>query len=351
MKINRDQFVISRIKKISFDYKRGSGHLLNYLLNRMKWHLYPRFQYVSKFPDHIDIETSSVCNMECPMCPTLADEFKNKVTKKFMELELFKKIIDECARHRAYSIRISLRGDPFINKNIITMIRYAKEKGIKEVSSLTNNLALTPQLFKEAMEAGLDWLTISFDGLGDTYEWIRKPAKFTESYAKIKEYKRIKEQARVFKPVIKIQTVWPAIKDCTKEYCDAFNPYVDNITINPLIDYLHKDKEIVYLDNFVCPVLYQRLVIGSDGIALLCSNDECCLYPLGDAKRENLYDIWHGQRLTRARQIHKQYRGVELLDSCKRCYLPRATFSVVEDIGAKRITIDKYINRVDEIGA
>ena len=30
------------------------------------------------------------------------------------------------------------------------MIKYAKDKGIKEVSSLTNNLALTPELFEGA---------------------------------------------------------------------------------------------------------------------------------------------------------------------------------------------------------
>jgi hypothetical protein len=200
------------------------------------------------------------------------------------------------------------------------------------------------------MDAGLDWLTISFDGLGETYEAIRKPAKFEESYSKIKEYRSIKGKARSIKPVIKVQTVWPAIKDNAKEYFDAFNPYVDDIAINSLVDYLHKDQEIEYIDDFICPVLYQRLVIGSDGIALLCSNDEFCLHPVGDADRESLYEIWHGRKLTEAREVHKTRQGIKTIAACRHCYLPRKTKPVMEDFGSSKIVIDKYINRPDEVG-
>ena len=350
MKINKDQVVSSRLNKLKFDYKRGSGHFFAYLMNRYRWHYYPRFRYVARFPDHVDIETSTVCNMKCPMCYTITDEFKTHIKTRFMELGLFKKIIDECVKYGTYSIRISLRGEPFIHEHVIEMIRYAKDNGIKEVSSLTNNLAMTPTLFKDAMKAGLDWLTISFDGLGDTYERIRKPASFEKSYKKVIEYKRIKNIARSWKPVIKVQTVWPAIKDNAQEYYNAFIPYVDDIAINPLIDYLHNDEDIAYMDNFVCPVLYQRLAIGSDGIVLLCSNDEFCLQPIGDANKETIYDIWHGEKIKKAREIHERHEGVKHLAPCKQCYLPRKTKPVTEYVGHKKIVIDKYINRPDKVG-
>jgi len=350
MKINKVQATSSKWKKFQFDCKRGKGHFFAYLVNRFRWHYYPRLRYVSRFPDHVDVEISSACNMRCPMCYTITDEFRQRVKKEFMEFGLFKKIVDECASYGTYSIRISLRGEPFLHKDAVRMIRYAKEKGIKEVSSLTNNLALNPSLFKEAMDAGLDWLTISFDGLGEKYEWVRQPASFEESLAKIKEYKQIKERARSHKPVIKIQTIWPAIKDCAKEYCALFNPYVDDIAINPLIDYLHSDKDVQYIKRFVCPVLYQRLVIGSDGKVLLCSNDEFSSYPLGDAAEESLYSIWHGSKMNEARLLHNIHKGVEALEPCKHCYLPRKTQPVVELIDNRKVTINKYLNRSDEIG-
>jgi len=230
------------------------------------------------------------------------------------------------------------------------MIRYAKKKGIKEVSTLTNNLALNPELFRKAMEAGLDWLTISFDGLGKTYESIRKPAKFEESYNKIKEYHRIKQDAKSVKPVIKVQSVWPAIKDDPQAYYDAFEPYVDEVVTQTLVDYLHKDHEIEYERNFDCPVLYQRLVIGADGIALLCSNDEFCYNPVGDANTQSIHEIWHGAKLTEAREIHKRHEGVEKLKPCRHCYLPRKTVTVVEKTPTRQVVIEKLANRKDEIG-
>ncbi len=352
MRINIDQVAVSKLKKLQFNFKRGSGHMLAYMLNRFRWHYYPRLQYVGRFPNHVDIEISSACNMRCPMCYTITDEFKQRVKREFMDFGLFKKIIDECVKYNVYSIRISLRGEPFLHKDVIRMIKYAKENGIKEVSSLTNNLALNPDFFKQAMTAGLDWLTVSFDGLGEMYESIRRPASFAQSYEKIKAYKRIKDEAHSWKPVIKIQTVWPAIKNSAQEYFDAFNHYVDDIVINPLIDYLHKDKEedIAYVKNFTCPVLYQRLAIGSDGIVPMCSNDTFCSYHLGDANSDSLFSIWHGEKLNKARQIHHQHKAHEFFKCCKECYLSRATYPVVEHIGRKEITIDKYINRPDEVG-
>jgi MoaA/NifB/PqqE/SkfB family radical SAM enzyme len=290
--------------------------------------------------------------MKCPMCYTITDEFKSKVNRQFMDLGLFRKLVDQCARRKTYSIRISLRGEPFMHRDVIAMIKYAKKKGIREVSSLTNNLAMTPSLFKEAMEAGLDWLTISFDGLGKTYERIRQPAKFEESYGKIKEYKRIKEQSRSRKPVIKFQSVWRARTNNAKEYFDAFDRYVDNIAVNPLVDYLLKDrvKDILHEEKFICPALYQRLVIGADGIALLCPNDEFYWHTIGDANKESLYDIWHGKRMREARRINRRHEGVKDLKPCRHCYLPRKTKPSVEAFGGRNIIIDKYVNRPDEVG-
>ena len=44
------------------------------------------------------------------------------------------------------------------------------------------------------MRAGLDWISISVDGTGETYERIRNPLKFDETVAKIKAYHEIKKK-------------------------------------------------------------------------------------------------------------------------------------------------------------
>ena len=107
------------------------------------------------------------------MCYTITDEFKEKVNVGLMEIDLFKKLIDECKKHKPYSIRISFRGEAFIHPNVFEMIDYAKKAGIKEVSSLTHGGMLDEDKFRKLIDIGLDWLTISFDGIGETYDKIR----------------------------------------------------------------------------------------------------------------------------------------------------------------------------------
>ena len=86
------------------------------------------------------------------------------------------------------------------------------KKGRKEVSTLTNGVKLDEEMFKKIMEAGIDWITISADGIGEVYEKIRQPAKFDRLLEKLKNFQSIKREANRLKPVIKIQSVLPAIE-------------------------------------------------------------------------------------------------------------------------------------------
>jgi radical SAM protein with 4Fe4S-binding SPASM domain len=351
MAINKVQFSLgTRLKDLKYHLKRGKGHLGRYVWNRVKWHWFPRYNIVPGFPDHVDIELSSACDMKCPMCYTTTPEFKELVPLKLMGMDVFKKIVDEAVANGVYSIRLSLRGEPFLNKNIVEMCRYAKASGVKEVATLTNGLKLTPEIFTAMMEAGLDWMTISFDGVGETYERIRKPAKFPEAVEKIREYHRIKKERGSVKPVVKIQSVWPAIADDPQAFYDLFEPIADQVFSNPLVDYLNKDTEISYQKDFTCPVLWQRLVIGSDGSVFLCINDEFGHEKVGNAATQSLRDIWHGERMQQARRIHLDKKGVEKIDLCKSCHLPREREVELTQIDGRSIEVDNYENRPQTVG-
>jgi len=351
MKINKGQLrLTSSTKNLKFELHRGRGHLLNYIKNRISWHLFPRIHYVSKFPSHVDVEIASNCDLNCPMCYTTTEEYKTKVNRGLMDFDLFKKIIDECTKYHLYSIRLSLRGEPFLHPKIFDMIKYAKDKGIKEVSTLSHGGRLDEEKFEKLIDLDLDWLTISFDGIGETYEKIRYPLKFNDSVQKIKNYQEIKKRRGVVKPVIKVQTIWPAISKNPQEFYDIFNPITDQIGSNPLIDYLQRDIDIVYEENFTCPQIFNRLVIGSDGGVLLCANDEMGAHKVGNVKEESIYNIWHGEKLTEARDIHIRHMGVKEINVCKHCYLPRKTGRYTTIVDGRTVSIDNYINREQTIG-
>ena len=351
MKTKTPQFrLTSGLKNFKFDLKRGKGHLFSYFINRIRWHLLPRLHHVSKFPSHVDVELSSLCNLNCPMCYTTTEKFKTKVNGGNMTFDLYKKIIDECAKYNLYSIRLSLRGESFLNKNIYDMIKYAKEKGIKEVSCLTHGGFLDEEKFEKLIDLELDWLTISFDGIGETYNKIRYPLKYEDSVEKIKHYQEIKNKRNVVKPVIKVQTVWPAISENPKEFYDTFEPITDQIAANPLLDYLENDTNIEFEENFTCPQLWERLVIGANGHVMLCANDGWEEYPLGDVNNESLFDVCHGKILTKAREIQIKHSGTKEIQPCKHCYMPRKMESSTSKLGDRFIKIDKYTNREQTVG-
>lgn len=315
-------------RRAAFEANRGFGWEKEYKVYRAHWMEYPKRQYVGEYPLNLDIELSTICNLHCPMCYTITEMFQSRVNRQLMAPALFYKIIDEIAG-KVPAVRLSLRGESTLHPNFVEFIRYCKRRGIPEVSFLTNCSTMSGGFFCKVAEAGADWITLSIDGMGETYERIRKPLKFEDTLQKVREIKRIKDDLGLKRPVIKIQSVWPAIRENAEEFYNTFVPYVDLIAFNPMIDFGANDRG-VYEEGFVCPQLFQRMVIGSDGMALCCSNDENGMVVIGDANQESIYELWHGERRMEVLKAHKagNYQQIGL---CRECYLPRKT--VVDEYG------------------
>jgi radical SAM protein with 4Fe4S-binding SPASM domain len=351
VQLNKGHFCLdSEERLLEFSQKLGSDWNDEYKEYRRLWVELPASRTIRDYPLLLDLELASICNLKCPMCYTITDEFKQKVTKGFMDFDLYKRIIDEVAG-KVYAIRLSLRGESLLHKNFVECAAYAKKAGIKEVSTLTNGANLKGKKLKKIIESGIDWITISIDGTGDTYEKIRKPIKFEQIVSNLTEIKNIKVKNGLVKPVIKIQGIWPAVSEDPELYYNTFVPISDLIAFNPLIDYLRKDDDIVYEEDFSCPQLYQRIVIGSDGKVMMCSNDEDGKALIGDANEQTVHEIWHGPVLNAMRKLHSDPQGFKHIDSCKECYYPRkAAVNESVQVNGRTILIENYLNRNQTVG-
>ena len=337
-------------RAVSFSQKLASGWENDYKEYRQLWVDLPKNKELRDYPLLIDLELSSKCNLNCPMCYTITEEFLNKVDRKHMEIDLFKKVIDEVAG-KVFAIRLSLRGESTLNKHFIEAIKYAKDKGIQEVSTLTHGKKFTGNFLRKAIDAGIDWITISIDGTGETYNQIRRPLTWEDTLGRLKEIKALKDELGTVKPVIKVQGIWPAIRENPTEYYEALEPYTDLIAYNPLIDYLRNDTEIVYEENFSCPQLYQRLVVGSDGKVMMCSNDEDAQHPVGNVYEQTIHEIWHGEAMNKVREIHCGHDGFKGISVCRNCYYPRkAVPDETAKVGERTIVIENYVNRAQQVG-
>lgn len=333
-----------------FEDYRGEGWEAAYKDYRNQWSALATTQTVSDYPLLVDIELASVCNLTCPMCYTITDEFKKVVNTTRMDFDLYKRIIDEIGG-KVPAIRLSLRGEATLHTRFVECIAYAKEKGVKEVSTLTHGGKLTLPYFEKMVKAGIDWITISIDGVGEVYERIRKPLKFNDLVEKLRAISQYKQEHGLHRPVIKVQGIWPAISESgVDRYYSTFEPITDLVAFNPLIDYLGNDRHIEYLENFTCPQQYQRLVIGADGLVMKCSNDEENREVIGDVSKQTVHEIWHGDAMQKIRDQHKQPRGFMDSPVCRKCYLPRKTQDEESQVGARTFIVRNYVHRIQEVG-
>ena len=209
----------------------NQGNLLLYFLNRVNWYMGPENRVVAPFPLHVDLESASTCNMNCPMCyRDMLDETGQ------MDVDLFKKGIDECAQNKVFSVRLSWRGETLTHPRIKEMIAYATER-IPNVSFLTNAFFLEEDITDCLINCGVSYVAVSFDGIGETYEKIRHPAKFQENYMRLARFKVKRKKAGSKTPQIRLCTIWPAIKDDPDAYYNTMKEVSDYIVCNPYINF------------------------------------------------------------------------------------------------------------------
>ncbi|CCQ73074.1 radical SAM/SPASM domain-containing protein [Magnetospira sp. QH-2] len=312
MKIN---FGVKRVTSLSKElrYVARQRHPLRYLINRFRWHYYPQLFHVSRFPDHLDIETSSACQIHCPMCFLTV---RKDVPKNIMSMALFERIMAEVARRDPYSIRLSWRGECLVNPRFKDMLIHARSVYNGSISFLTNGLRLTEDLIDTIIEQDVCYIVISADGLGAIYEEVRKPGKFDDLIAKLAYLKHRKEELGRYRPQVRINAVGTWFRgDELARFIETFDPYADRILVGELLS--NFDSVPVEHDpSLICAQPWQRMMIAWDGKIYPCCDDYTGLYPVGDVNEQSLKEIWHGDRLNQLRDWNRKRERLKC-DLCR----------------------------------
>ena len=160
---------------------------------RKNWTEYPKKMYVSDYPLHLDIETTNVCNLLCPMCPrTIQIDKGSYVDIGTMSMDFYKKIIDEGTANGLRSIKLNYLGEPLLDRYIVERIQYAKSKGVIEVMFNTNATTLTDEMSHKLLEAGLDSIFFSVDSFSrEIFNKIRIGADYDKVVQNIINFVKI----------------------------------------------------------------------------------------------------------------------------------------------------------------
>ena len=241
-------------------------------------------------PYVIHIDPSDVCNFRCKFCPSGNAELMKKTRGRGhgpMDIVLYRQIIDSLADFAdpIRVIRLYKEGEPLVNPHFADMVRYAKESPhVQRVDTTTNASLLTPELSRRIIDAGLDRLNISVEGMNagqylDFSGYRLDFGKFVENIAFFYEHKgscelNIKINGDILTP------------EQEEEFYTTFGDITDGISVEHSIDYWPKFNDMkVEIDEgvnmlggkagevMVCPYVFYEMCINSDGTYSLCRFD------------------------------------------------------------------------------
>lgn len=279
-------------------------------------------------PVRLWIETTSICNLRCVMCP---NKDLKKEEKGFMDPALFRKIVDE-ARGFIFDANLIHRGEGLLHPGFISLVEYAHAAGIR-TKFHTNATLLDEEAARRLIGAGLDQISFSFDGYdATTYEKIRVNADFEKTLHNIVRFLEIKKEMRSRKPYTVLELInFPGLhKDDGGRGRAEFLANFRGLPLNRLeIKEMHNwagevgpAQSRAKKKYIPCTFLWQALVIFWDGTVLPCTQDFHGHYTLGNVRDESLARIWNGERIVRLRQkvLHGEIADVETCSRCDRLW-------------------------------
>ncbi len=241
-------------------------------------------------PYVIYIDPCDTCNFHCKFCPSGNLELMKKTRGRGhgpMDFEVYKGIIDSLMEfpEPVRVIRLYKEGEPLLNPRFADMVRYAKRSPkVLRVDTTTNASLLTPQRSLQIIDAGLDRLNISVEGVNSQQYWdfsgyTLDYHSFLDNIAFFYEHRGSCEMNIKINGDILTQ-------EQEAEFYRTFGNITDGISVERTIEYWPKYNEMqVDFDESVsllggkshevqvCPYVFYEMCINSDATFSLCRFD------------------------------------------------------------------------------
>jgi MoaA/NifB/PqqE/SkfB family radical SAM enzyme len=267
-------------------------------------------------PEIVQIESTNICNAKCVFCPR--DEMHRR--QGVMHVDLYRKIIDECAALRITHVRVHNYGEPFVDRQLVEKVRYAKAKGIREVGMISNGSLITEDVARGMIEAGLDAINISVDASGrEVFEATRIGLKYDKVIANIERLVRLRAEMGRRRPKLILSFVRQNNSLDEQAFIEHWKRIADKIHITDLHNWagtLHTRSDV----NYPCYRPWLTFTVLWDGRVSLCCADFDGRHVLGDLTTSSIQEIWNAPPYVAARRQHLESGGPEI---CRSCDLPR----------------------------
>ena len=291
---------------------------------RKLWEQASKYEVLTDFPLHLDIELAGICNLKCKHC------FQNGLISSslgLMDYGLFQKIIDEGAINGLCAVKLQVRGESFLNPKIFECIDYAKSSGILDVQITTNGAFLDEERMQKILDCGLDGIVLTVDEHHEEgFRERLKRYKYSPIELSINKFLQLKNKLGKSKPWVRLQASIPQSDMVSmrreKNYLKSKFPEADIIVINRIRDFredvpgypdLHVNYELLPCERLMC-----RLAILWDGEIVICCVDYNNLFKLGNLKNQKIQKIWLSEKMDKFRATHLAGNR-KTMPICKNC--------------------------------
>jgi radical SAM protein with 4Fe4S-binding SPASM domain len=287
-------------------------------------------------PPIIQLETTNICNLKCPLCPT--GSYSLERSKGFMSLGTFQRILDDLG-DVLIAVYLFCFGEPFMNKDLPKMIEECTARNILTLTSTNGHYLQTLDEALRVVDAGLTTLIIAIDGsTQDIYQRYRQGGDIE----KVKRCTSLIEEAKARRkskfPYTAIRCV---VNNENQENLPDLERLARDLGVNMFTtkslgcltgsdkfkDYETSEKSMRRLEYSgssgssrrltQCPFPFRQPIVFWDGTVVGCEYDHDLDMALGNIGERNFIDIWNSPNALKLRHsIRKEHDRPSFCCNC-----------------------------------
>ena len=304
------------------------------------------------FPDVFRIEPSSLCNLRCCHCFT----GQNPGIGGIMKHETFNKVMDEIIYHKPRVVVLYHGGEPFLNPNLLNMIRTVKDAKVPKTKLNTNGMLVDD--LRGIVKSGLDFIVFSIDGrTPHENNDIRTGSNYAKVRNTIQNLVRIKKEMECDHPHITIVNVQMPTKveletpthNAPDFLLRDFKGLDVELKMNRAIYWAGLDLKHsgFFLNdstktNNHCATSTETITIRWNGDVVPCCLDIQNWCVMGNIFEHRLEEIWRNDNYNRLRE---SLFNMEFLPLCENCHFVRVGRYLMQTNGASIQTTPSDHNR------
>ena len=294
--------------------------LPRYLFYRYRYEVYPQRRMLDDFPPCLQIEPTSFCNYRCVFCYQTDSQFSHKDSGHMgsMSVDLFKRVVDQ-AVGEVEAVTLASRGEPFMCPDIKEMLEYIGGKFLA-LKMNTNASLLDEAKCHAILQAKVRLLVFSADAASEpAYSQLRVRGKLDRVLENVRMFRDIRAKhypkSQVLTRVSGVQVPGTPDVDQMESYWGDLVDQVAFVNYNPWDSTYERPVNDI---TEACSELWMRMFVWSDGTVNPCENDYRSTLQVGNAKTEELTDLWRGPKYEELRDHHLAEARSQC-SPCRRC--------------------------------